>query len=237
MNTLIGDDIDVLLPRCAATSSASSDDCKVANEGFDSLPNALFTSILAATTTNYPSSFIPSYSAYRPTGILWLLFFAVSNFLFLNLVLSVIYNEYSSRFKERVLGVFEKRVKGLREAFCILEAEGGVKGSVSKEQVFALLRELNKIKTIDYIPSSHLNFLFAKLDEDGNNTIDLREFCELSDTIQYSYVRVPSTGWLDAFFSDGSKNWINESMPSWIMVILVLNSFCIVMEDIVKVSE
>jgi len=67
---------------------------------------AVYTMMLAATTSNYPNVVAPSYSYFRMIGLLWTSFYFVSNFLLLNLVLSVIYSEYSEFFKNRVLLYF-----------------------------------------------------------------------------------------------------------------------------------
>tara|TARA_B110000971_G_C19827920_1_gene416503 strand:+ start:133 stop:504 length:372 start_codon:yes stop_codon:yes gene_type:complete len=89
------------IPRCAG-----SQNCENVNTGFSTLTEAIYTMMLAATTSNYPNVVAPSYSYFRMIGLLWTSFYFVSNFLLLNLVLSVIYSEYSEFFKNRVLLYF-----------------------------------------------------------------------------------------------------------------------------------
>ena len=279
MNIVLGDATNLdEIPRCKDEKDAQ-DVCPRSNEGFESISDALYTSILAATSSNYPSAFIPSYASYRSSGILWFVFFCTSNFLFLNLVLSVIYNEYSAKFKGRVLSFFERRVKGLKQAFFILEEYGGLEGHVSKERVVDLVGEvslglsggagrvlrgrlfesnltntlspqlhlqrneqhttqtqknqLNKIQlgSLNYLPPAQVDYLFVKLDKDGNNAIDLTEFCEFADSIKYSYVRVPSEGLFGTLVSNEGKYWINNRMPNLITGVLLVNAACIFLED------
>ena len=81
------DDVDSYLPRCAATFPDLMS-CPKANDGFASLPSALYTMATVATNADVPDLQLPSYSHSRPMGLVWLAFYVISNFFLLNLVLA-----------------------------------------------------------------------------------------------------------------------------------------------------
>jgi hypothetical protein len=77
------------------------------NHGFDTFGNTFYTMFLAGTTEAFVEKFLPSYTAYRWTGFLWLFFLIFLQVLLLNLVLDTLvaaYNNYSEDFQERFCG-------------------------------------------------------------------------------------------------------------------------------------
>ena len=125
-------------------------------------------------------------------------------------------------------------MKSLKHAFMLLE---NGKGSVNKEQIAALLQKLT-IK----IPPNHVEYLFAKLDADNSNHIDLEEFVEFADILQFSYKRVSSISLIEKCLK-GAKNTYRNleqfqnhiNSPQFrkiITLILLANTVAVVLESI-----
>merc|ERR1740117_705245 len=88
-----------------------------ANKGLDTFSSTLYTMFVAGTTDDFVEAFLPSYTTYRSTGLLWLLFLVILQVLLLNLVLDTLvaaYNKYSEETKEDFTS---EKVKGVKTAF------------------------------------------------------------------------------------------------------------------------
>ena len=104
-------------------------------------------------------------------------------FLFLNLVLAVVYNEYSEHFKDRMKSFYAARSGKLQKAFKSLCPSG----EMSRPQLDRVVAELNKSDVVAEVPPAMVDYLWARLDRDASGEISAREFMELCDVLACEY--------------------------------------------------
>merc|ERR1719161_974908 len=95
------------------------------NKGFDTLAASLNSMFVAGATEDFTFIFMPTYTAYRQTGMLWLVFLVIVQVLLLNLVLDTLvgaYMTYTEKEEEKITG---EKVLGIQKVFFSLgEATG-----------------------------------------------------------------------------------------------------------------
>ena len=142
--TMVLDDVDEKVPRCAALAAkkggekAVYDECPDVADGFSTFWQGVYTTI-AATNANVPAQAYPNYvepvrphalngrnsgttlsrrpSRAQAARILWIAFYCLANIILLNLMLAVVYNAYSGGLKRRIFNFFRQRARGLRVAY------------------------------------------------------------------------------------------------------------------------
>lgn len=159
---------------------------QMVNEGFETFHDALYTTFMAATTADFPDPTIPSTVYRRFFGIFWAFFATVAVFLFLNLLLAVVYNEYSDYVKAHTQKYYSNRAKGLAAAFKLLADNK----SISKEKFGALVEETNKVERVPTVSPGTLDWFFSVMDDDGSGNISAEEFYDVCDILQYSFKRI-----------------------------------------------
>ena len=244
---MVMDDVEGYTPRCA--SSDDLDDCPKANEGFEDLQSSLYTMATVATNADVPDLQIPSYSYFRPLGLFWMTFYVIANFLFLNLALAVVYNEYTESLKKSTLLFFRNRANGLKAAYDTLTGGGGDSRGVTMGQMQELLENVNESEVVAYIPRAHVSYLFKSLDEDRSGFIDLKEFYYLCETLQDSYSRTRVESYLMREHPNISRllnlqackrfveNETWSGLHAVVTCVLLVNSVCILLESIQDLSN
>ncbi len=233
------DDLPGVNPRCEvlAKDADSLSECKASNDGFATLPEALYTTLFASTTTTLPDAALPSMASNPSLLPLWIGFYLIVPFLFLNLALAVVYNSYTETLKAKVQMYFSNRKAGLRLAFEAITTESR---GISLPTLETLVSVVNDSELVSYIPPLHIRYLFIKLDKDGSGHIDLAEFYELCNTLRLEYVRVPTRSYFQRMYAEIwerysmsiIKVWVVDELPHVVTAILLLNSLCIFLESL-----
>ena len=153
------------------------------NEGFDGFGIAVYTMFMLSTTADFPAQMIPATAGHTALGLMFVLAVLVLCFLFLNLVLAVVYNEYSEHFKDRMKSFYAARNGKLQKAFKNLCPSG----EMSRGQLDRVVAELNKSDVVAEVPPDMVDFLWARLDRDGSGEISAVEFMELCDVLACEY--------------------------------------------------
>jgi len=164
------------------------------NKGFDTFPHTLNTMLIAGTTDDFVACFIPSYTAFRMSGLLWLLFLVIVQVLLLSLVLDTLvaaYMDYSEKNEEKTT---EEKVKGIHAAFTTLTEATGEGEEVTKATFFDFVREFSRSPRTRRIKIATANIIFAAVDEDenpdgtiGSGSLDKTEFCNIAGVMQYEF--------------------------------------------------
>jgi hypothetical protein len=81
------------------------------NDGFDSLGTSIYTMFFVSTTANFPDQMLPSFTYRRTFGLFFFIYVLLAVFIFLNLILAVVYNEYSDFVKGRVIEANRNRAR------------------------------------------------------------------------------------------------------------------------------
>lgn len=197
---LMLDDMDMPIRRCAAQAKLNQQtykdtlaECDPVNKGFDTYSAAFYSMAVASTNAEVPDQQVPGYSQVRLLGGVWAFQYFAVNFVMLALILAVVYNAYAEALKSAVLESFRNRARGLRKAYWTLRKESPEATGVTQRQIEALIAELNRCvgAGVPPVPRKDLPFLISTLDDDGSGEISLREFSDLLEVVQFSYIRVP----------------------------------------------
>ena len=159
-----------------------------ANDGLSTFAMCLYNLWVASSTSGWPDQSIPTVTYARPYALFWFAFTCVTQFLFLNLLLAVVYGEYSERLKAHALGFYTNRARSLAAAFAALAADG--ERDLSNAAFDALVRELNRAAVVPYVEPEAVAYFYRTLDDDGSGGISAAEFVDLCDVLQYSYETV-----------------------------------------------
>jgi len=236
------DDIEGKVPGCAARASTAADldDCDDSNKGFDTLFEAIYSLMVAATNTDVPDQSLPIYATHRWYGILWTMGYFVQNFVLLSFVLAMVYNEYTEGLKRRVLQIFTDRTVCLERAYQTMLTQEDKKNGLPLEAIRLLVAKLNEVQCIPNVPSEHVQYFFDILDDNGNGSVSSSEFRELCEVLTYGYQRLHKKSWLArehpaTFNAIGGTFWFDQIRSTWWRIfwtsVLILNAVAIFMES------
>ncbi|KAH8048749.1 hypothetical protein JL722_12373 [Aureococcus anophagefferens] len=168
------------------------------NDGFDSLGTSIYTMFFVSTTANFPDQMLPSFTYRRTFGLFFFIYVLLAVFIFLNLILAVVYNEYSDFVKGRVIEANRNRARGLNEAFKLLADAKGDDGSpqISRDAFEKLVEHTNDVERVPRVEAGEVAFFFSIMDDDKSGAISKAEFYDVCDILQYSFVKVRTTTWL-----------------------------------------
>jgi len=224
----------------------------MANAGFETFHDGLYTTFMATTTATVPDSFLPAYTAKRIFGLFFFLYEAMAVFIFLNLILAVVYNVYSDHVKERTRTYYANRSKGLAAAFNLLSSGGGGGGSggggeggiIDKETFAALVAETNKVERVPTVTEGTVDWFFSVVDDDNSGAISASEFYDVCDILQYSFKRIKTKAWIQdaapdwcrrhAATYDALKRYVVDSpqrLDRVVTAVLVINSALVLLES------
>ncbi|KAJ8603754.1 hypothetical protein CTAYLR_000296 [Chrysophaeum taylorii] len=216
------------------------------NEGFETFSDAMYTTFGLATTATWPDATLPAYTARRFFGIFFFLFAMVTVFLFLNLLLAVVYNEYSAFVKHRYKEIYSNRAKGLAAAFKLLATPtggggGGAAKVVTRESFAALVEETNKVERVPTVTPGTLGWFFSVMDDDSSGTISAQEFYDVCDILQYSFKRVATRTYAELYHPEiAAHPWyhfiahhVHETrlVQKSVMGVLVFNVFLVLVQS------
>ena len=245
------DDVQGQVPGCVARAEADSSldvtECDNSNEGFNTLSEALYNMMVAATNSDVPDQSIPIYATNRLYGVIFTVGYFIQNFVLLSFVLAVVYNEYQEGLKKRVVAIFSDRATSLRNAYRVLKQES-IPGVSAKEKVNGLpyevirllVEQLNTIKCIPYVPPGHVKYLFNTLDDNSNGVVSAKEFADLCEVLTFGYERLRTQSWMERHHPDTfralggpflsqiiQKGWWGHSWTG----LLIVNALAIFLES------
>jgi hypothetical protein len=223
MAMFLDDLVETTIPRCD-TGDGTDDvqSCAKVGDKFGSLLTSIYSLTILASSQDLPDITIPSYSHSRIYGIAWFLFYMIVNLLFANLVLGVVYQKYTERLKEDVLTFFDRRARGMREAYRVLtretrDGEGKVayEKGVTKEQLEDLVMEVNRSEIIDDTPKSHVDYLFQGIDSDHSGHVDFKEFLNICFALQEKFVRVRTESFVQREYTEFWRAYRLDRVKAW----------------------
>lgn len=157
--------------------------------------DSIFDLYVLVTTANNPDVMMPAFDASPYYVIFFVAFLIICFFVYMNIILAVIYNNYRKHLKNEVKkSVFSKRQQ-LRKAYDILSVKVSSKKLVTRNRFIQLMKTLDKEKN-----PALINVLWIVLDGDRSDALDRAEFLKLADllNVEVSAVvdRVPLIGHL-----------------------------------------
>lgn len=178
------------------------------NTGFATLRDSLYTSFVAGTTANLPDAVVPTYE-YQGQCVIWIVFLIIAVVIFLQVVLAVVYAQYTLAQTLSLKKDYDNRGKGIDQAFELLKTE--MPGTNTKElaeavvpydvfeEVVLRMKDCDRSLTME---ASTLRFVYDALDDDNNGVVTYKEFIDMCDVLQYSYHQTKRHSWLHDKFQD-----------------------------------
>jgi len=160
---------------------------KPVNHGLDSLGGTIYTMFVAGTTDDFVFCFIPSYTLYRPSGLLWFVFLVIVQVLLLNLVLDTLVAAYTEHSEKTEEDEIEDKTRGVTKAYKTLAEATQSGDSISKDAFKKFIVEFSKSPDVNDISDANADIIFEAVDEDKGGTIDRSEFLEICKVIQYEF--------------------------------------------------
>ncbi|XP_068246953.1 two pore calcium channel protein 1-like isoform X2 [Palaemon carinicauda] len=152
---------------------------------FDTYWDSLFDMYVLVTTANNPDIMMPAYDASPYYVIFFVLFLVICFFLYMNIILAVIYNNYRKYLKNEVKKTVYSKRQQLSKAFDILAVNSSSRQIVTKERFVQLMKKIDSENK-----PALINVLWIILDTDGSECLDKGEFLKLADLLNVEVIEV-----------------------------------------------
>ncbi|XP_076048440.1 uncharacterized protein LOC143029602 [Oratosquilla oratoria] len=145
---------------------------------FGTYLDSVFDLYVLVTTANNPDIMMPAFDQSVYYVIFFVLFLIICYFIYMNIILAVIYNDYRSHLKNEVKkSVYSKRQQ-LAKAFDLIATDVNGKNLVTHNRFVQLLQSLP-----DKRNPALVNVLWIVLDSDISDGLDKAEFLKLADLL------------------------------------------------------
>ncbi|XP_023225433.1 two pore calcium channel protein 1-like isoform X2 [Centruroides sculpturatus] len=152
---------------------------------FTNYLDTFFDLYVLVTTANNPDIMMPAYDENHFSAFFFLAYLVICLYIFMNIFLAVIYNNYRKHLKNEVKKVVYMKRQSLSRAFDILKIKIANKCALDYKRFNALL------KTIPPKRSPMLvNILWFVLDSDNDNLIGKADFLHLADLLNVAVSEV-----------------------------------------------
>ncbi|RHY25861.1 hypothetical protein DYB32_008041 [Aphanomyces invadans] len=200
------------------------------------------------TTSNFPDIMMPAYNANRATCLFFMLFICFGLFFLMNVVLAVIFNNFARYTEAETKLRHGIRETKLTQAFHLLAThttrfsrDGASADGIALDVCVRMFDELNRCKHVSHIQKAKMRQVFAALDTNGDNQIQLGEFlqtCDVLETLLFaddvfqSEVEVWCPAVVHASWYVALDRVIRSQYFEWIVdAALVLNAVLVVIES------
>eukprot|EP00929_Paragymnodinium_shiwhaense_P023455 TRINITY_DN14675_c0_g1_i1.p1 TRINITY_DN14675_c0_g1~~TRINITY_DN14675_c0_g1_i1.p1 ORF type:complete len:924 (-),score=174.45 TRINITY_DN14675_c0_g1_i1:288-3059(-) len=163
------------------------------NFGLSSLRHSLNTIAIAGATEDFKFVLVPTYTTYRASGLLWLVFLVIVHVLLLNLVLDTLVAAYMSYAEGKEEEEMEDKIGGIFAAYDTLfsaKTPGGHlqgRGEVSLDLFLAFVEEFSQSPRTRRIKQQTAEIMFRTVDKNLRGHVSKREFCDLCGVMQYDF--------------------------------------------------
>lgn len=210
-------------------------------EGLDSFSKSVNTMFVAGATDDFFEMFRNSYTKFRVTGILWLIFLVIVHVLLLSLVLDTLVSAYTKLTDENEEEGNKEKVDGIQQAFNTLAlTDGG--DELSKETFMEFAAEFSKSPCATEISELQARIIFTKVDTDNSDRIDQKEFFKICGAMQLRFDVVQKDSpvkdvlpwlWKDTKFAK-LREWVdNGKFDNWFMNVVLMVNLCLVVIETV----
>jgi len=164
------------------------------NSGFTTFSTAIYTMFTSSIGDDFVDNFNPTFTQDRRYGILWITCLFLSNFLFLNLILAMIFEKYAERYTLEMRRMQHNRTRSMNKAFKLMNAapRGHPDGMfTTKDLFFQMIKAMNDSAKTPTLALRDIEFVYTALDADCGGTLDKDEFDNVCRAIQYSFWTTP----------------------------------------------
>jgi hypothetical protein len=208
--------------------------------GLDSFSKSVNTMFVAGATDDFFEMFRNSYTKYRVTGILWLIFLVIVHVLLLSLVLDTLVSAYTKLTEENEEEGNKEKVDGIQQAFDTLAITTGEGTEVSKKVFMEFAAEFSKSPRTTNISEEQATIIFTKIDKSHNETIDRLEFFKICGAMQFQFWWATKDSpvkdvvpwlWNNSYFIKLRESVENQSFDNCFMnSVLIINLILVVIE-------
>mmetsp|Transcript_19687 Transcript_19687/g.34923 ORF Transcript_19687/g.34923 Transcript_19687/m.34923 type:complete len:751 (+) Transcript_19687:102-2354(+) len=156
------------------------------NKGLDTFSNSLNTMFIAGSTDDFWVCLLPSYTLYRHSGLLWLIFLVIVHVLLLNLVLDTLVAAYTKYSEEAEEDILEEKIQGLLQVFKTV-SEVTRSRVLTRETFMDFCHEYSKSPSVRPVKPGTADIMFSTLDCDGSDDLEKDEFFSICGVIQYDF--------------------------------------------------
>ena len=169
-------------------------------------------------------------------------------FIFLNLILAVVYNDYADFVKDKISAKNKNRVRGLRAAFDLLavKASEDAEPQMSRENFEQLVSHTNVVEKVPTVDADEIEFFFSIMDDDHSGSISKAEFFDVVDILQYSFKKVRTTTWAERHRPDWTSHAYYEKTKEFVFspafgrattAVLLVNVLMVFLESYLDLSD
>lgn len=170
---------------------------------FGDLRVGLFSAFMALAVVEWPAQLIGILETSPAAAFLFVAFIVVGVFLLLNVLLAVVYKAYTAHMESVVLSNFVRRKRVISLAFDVLTEEGDPATTQEVRLMFENLRHYRRDINLD---EERLQLLFTALDDNADNALCRKEFCDVVDVMQLQFeVEAEACSPMQRFFPAASE--------------------------------
>ncbi|CAK0808833.1 unnamed protein product [Prorocentrum cordatum] len=187
------------------------------NVGLDTFGNSFNTLFVAGSTADFVFVLLPTYTAFRASGILWGLFLVFVKFLLLNLVLDTLvsaYKDFTEALGEELIDQKKNGVKGAYTTLAkAIRDEGVSKRELDETQIpedvfIDLIHQLGRSPMMRTLKDAEAEVVFKAVDKDNSKLIDKLEFEKIALVLEYDF-------WITPMKSPLAQYIENHYMGAW----------------------
>lgn len=211
------------------------------NKGFEGFGSTINTMFVAGSTEEFVDNFLNTYTAYRSSGILWLVFLVTVQVLLLSLVLDTLVAAYTKYQENREEMESTEAIDAIKDVFHTITEAANEGEVMSRSTYMEFAQEFTRSSNMAHIPPHTAEIIFHGIDTDGTGTIDEEEFLSLCGVVQFSFWTTPEDSalknmapwlWNTNQFQD-FRSWVRAGSLDTVMnAILMLNLVMVVIESV-----
>lgn len=188
----------------------------MANDGFSSFSESMYTMWFVSTTSDFPDQMLPSFTSYRLFGVFFFFYVILAVFVFQNLVLAVVYDTYKDHAVDRVKTQLTNRARGIAAAFRLLAETNPTTGEmeISKQCFKQLVTETNKVERVPDVTPATVDFFFSIMDDDGSGSVSGSEFYDVCDILQYSFQRISTRTFVEQYVPGCARSTVYQTVKT-----------------------
>ncbi|KAG8201376.1 hypothetical protein JTE90_016851 [Oedothorax gibbosus] len=152
---------------------------------FNNYLDIYFKLYVLVTTANNPDVMMPAYDSNRWFALFFIAYLIICLYIFMNIFLAVVYNNYRKHLKNEVRKLVYMKRKSLARAFELLKIKKGDAFVVDFKRFNVLLKMIPPIRS-----PMMANILWYVLDSDGDNAIGKVDFMQLADLLNVTVSEV-----------------------------------------------
>ncbi|KAL7637747.1 UNVERIFIED_CONTAM: hypothetical protein RMT77_011356 [Armadillidium vulgare] len=152
---------------------------------FSSYWNSVFELYVLITTSNNPDIMMPAFDLSSWYVLFFMLFITLCFFIYMNIILAVIYNNYRKHLKNEVKKSIVSKRSQLSKAFDMVYTYRGMRKVVTKKIFYELMEALPTKRS-----HSLIHVLWIVLDTENYNVIGRRDFLKLADLLNVEVMEV-----------------------------------------------